>query len=761
MVRVAVVVDGAELRSLAQALAAEKAGPGAVPDRHGDGVTEAYAHLLVQLREAGVTGVGVYEWTLQDAADRGDVFVVTPATLAAMDSPLARRLPDGAPPGSLVVGWSPGADPWLVQMLEEALPHVAVPLAVHGFIDGGAEGSEESRPGGPAEGGEPRAWLLKGASPAQVVLGLHPEELRAVHAAGLTVVPRLRGGDLSAPDELLRRLRGAAGSDGRVPGPEYGPILFWGTSVTGYPTAIRHVGELLAASGATVGLIEFSPQQGLEPLARATGFRTVRVHSITDREMAAGIAPRVAVDRWLRAVRERQVRLLYVRFYLPEPPGAGRATAASAIGASGPGAAVGSAPASRTVADMVEHNLAYIRRLTGELLAAGYGLGAPDPVPAPGSSLLALGWIALATGAGAGGVAWTTLSWLGAGFARTRTRGEAPGVLLRVDTACAAASAAGAIVTAAAFAGLWLKGHTVVARQGVALLAAVAFPVAAALTAVDISEALGGRAAGRGALAMRRRLAGALAGFAAAAAIALTGAAMVAALLTEVRFLAKIAEFRGVKLAHVAPLAALAFVLAARFFGPRAPGSVAASGGAWERLVGVARYWASRSVSLGELLVAAALAGILWIYVMRTGNDALPLPAFEASLRNLLEERLVARPRTKEFLIGHPALFIALTYWGVMVAGARARRLAAGALLLLGTIGPISMINTFAHAHSALAVSLARTAYGLLLGLFLGGAAVAAIEGVKRLGARKGAQRTAAGTGGAARGGFDALTGSR
>jgi hypothetical protein len=72
------------------------------------------------------------------------------------------------------------------------------------------------------------------------------------------------------------------------------------------------------------------------------------------------------------------------------------------------------------------------------------------------------------------------------------------------------------------------------------------------------------------------------------------------------------------------------------------------------------------------------------------------------------------RPRTKEFLIGHPALVVAL---GLLSAG---RREWLPLAMLLGAIGQVSLVNTFCHLHSPLEVSLMRTLWGILIGLLLG-----------------------------------------
>jgi len=72
------------------------------------------------------------------------------------------------------------------------------------------------------------------------------------------------------------------------------------------------------------------------------------------------------------------------------------------------------------------------------------------------------------------------------------------------------------------------------------------------------------------------------------------------------------------------------------------------------------------------------------------------------------------RPRTKEFLIGHPALVIGA--WMLLTGRMRFLPLA----MFLATIGQVSIVNTFCHLHSPLLVSLQRTGWGILLGVGLG-----------------------------------------
>jgi len=84
-------------------------------------------------------------------------------------------------------------------------------------------------------------------------------------------------------------------------------------------------------------------------------------------------------------------------------------------------------------------------------------------------------------------------------------------------------------------------------------------------------------------------------------------------------------------------------------------------------------------------------------------------------MRSLLETLFIARPRFKEFLIGHPLLFLFGASKGDVTLH-HYRPL----FLLFGLIGQASILNTFAHAHTPFLLSLLRSANGLVLGLVLG-----------------------------------------
>jgi len=121
----------------------------------------------------------------------------------------------------------------------------------------------------------------------------------------------------------------------------------------------------------------------------------------------------------------------------------------------------------------------------------------------------------------------------------------------------------------------------------------------------------------------------------------------------------------------------------------------------------VIKYWQAFAIVIA--------LGVVAFMVLRSGNEsAVEVPGWERSLRALLDQLLVVRPRTKEFMLGYPALFV-----GLMLLLQRRPRVA-WLLLAAGAIGQVSVLNTFCHLHTPLWVSLLRVFNGLWLGLVVG-----------------------------------------
>lgn len=185
-----------------------------------------------------------------------------------------------------------------------------------------------------------------------------------------------------------------------------------------------------------------------------------------------------------------------------------------------------------------------------------------------------------------------------------------------------------------------------------------------------------------------------------ASVLTLLGGAIVQGLLGDIDFLLKLNVFSGIKAAY---MITFALVL------------VAAYGEQWR---GRDRYWwRQKQIAPVELMALGLLAGAVWVLFNRSGNASIiPIPAWELRARSFLESALYARPRTKEFLVGHPALILAAAGWGK-------DRSYRPYVLVLAAVGQASLMNTFVHLHTPFVISLARSLLGLgggaLVGAFL------------------------------------------
>lgn len=177
----------------------------------------------------------------------------------------------------------------------------------------------------------------------------------------------------------------------------------------------------------------------------------------------------------------------------------------------------------------------------------------------------------------------------------------------------------------------------------------------------------------------------------------LVGALLLVGLLSDTLFLLKLDHFSGVKLAHLVPILAVPFIL---FIWNQANPLQEV-----KDLLNLAINY--RWAILGGIMVVA-----IGIYLARTGNDGMKISETETAFRQYLTDFLGVRPRNKEFLIGYP-LSLVLFYYG-------ANNKALWILTLPLAIGQVSLVNTYAHLHTPLVVSLLRSFNGMLLGIILG-----------------------------------------
>ncbi len=175
-------------------------------------------------------------------------------------------------------------------------------------------------------------------------------------------------------------------------------------------------------------------------------------------------------------------------------------------------------------------------------------------------------------------------------------------------------------------------------------------------------------------------------------------AGLLAAILAHPAFMLKVYQFRGVKAALLLPpLGAVILYIRGHKIG-------------WWEVIAPGnepRIWPM--LRAGGVLLGVV---ITWFILVRSGNTSGLTSPLETETRGLLERLLFARPRFKEFLIGHPALLM----FGTKSGSPFIRT----SYLFFGMFGQASILNSFSHAHTPLLLSFLRTVNGLALGILLG-----------------------------------------
>lgn len=191
--------------------------------------------------------------------------------------------------------------------------------------------------------------------------------------------------------------------------------------------------------------------------------------------------------------------------------------------------------------------------------------------------------------------------------------------------------------------------------------------------------------------------------------LAVMGGLFVSALQSSDKYMLAVLNFRGVKLSQLVPLCFAAALVFLRLYGRE----------------GIRDILSGRKVLF--VLLLAALAAVSAIFLLRTGDDVLAIGTLEWRFRNALENALIVRPRTKEFLIAWPCLALAC----VLASAGRKRWM--WPFAIVSAIGFSSVVNTFCHSRAPVWLSLDRSLLGLALGLVI----CAAVIGVSCLFHRK------------------------
>jgi hypothetical protein len=494
---------------------------------------------------------------------------------------------------------------------------------------------------------------------AKVPVLLRLEDIQAARTANLRLVARLGNFAAATPQAITAAAAEAAAAGARL-------IVFRDEEVLGYRALIKETAEAFGRQKLLYGLIEMTSQKGDEDLASRMTTELVRVHSITDAEMQT-LTPQAAVLRYARAVRERSVRACYVRL-LVQPND-----------------------------DPMARNVEYLQAVARAVGAEGFRIGPPGPFKAPEDwppvfpralVLLALpaALVLLVRRLTPLGEGWSWLAFV--------------------------------VVALLGFALAETRGRLVVPISG--LSAACIFPALATVAALQRARKAAGTSAVRfsapsGSGAQRRAdarspIGPALAALTLACVTSLAGGLLIAGLYSRLGYLVGAEPFVGVKLSYLAPLPFILLAVIGDVPGGTEPWSVW-----WMRVRLRVGEFLRRPVVVVEATAILVALGAIAFVLMRSGNESAVAPsAVELKVRSLLESWLVARPRTKELLIGHPALMLAFAL------SLRGRKTWLPFAALLAAIGQISIVNTLCHFHIPLYISLLRILHGFWMGALAG-----------------------------------------
>ncbi len=492
-------------------------------------------------------------------------------------------------------------------------------------------------------------------------LGLPTDEMHYVNSQGFYVVAR--------PSNYTGvEKENVEGVFNRLSGiKDVSALMFVGDEALGYPDLLPLTLEKVKDRQLTLALIEhplqlqFFKQEGLVPMAVANDFKAARVYVIPKDEQPK-LKSAEAVQRWIVTDQERNIRINFLRKYDKAEPG-------------------------KTLLDT---NLEYVANVRDGLLASGFTIGKAGVFQPYFPSPILL--VAITIGAVAAGVLFLTL----------------------VRPFPARFQYALLLLISLVFAIPLLKGSGNVVRQAVALCSAVIFPVLAMTWQIDRWRGMSLQ--GRGSL--MGVIKDGIGGLVVTVMLSMIGGMYVASILGDVRFFLEMEIFRGVKMTFVAPLLLITVIYLTRY-------NVLASEqeegkGIWQQVVKLLNY----PVYVKSILVFALVGIGAWVFIGRSGHTAgVPVLDIELKMRAFLERAMYARPRGKEFMIGHPAFLLA-----VMALYRQWPRVVHYALVVVATIAQGSLVETFAHLRTPVLMSFVRGIDGMIAGIAVGIVAVIGVQ---------------------------------
>lgn len=442
--------------------------------------------------------------------------------------------------------------------------------------------------------------------------------------------------------------------------------IFSGNQVPGFPMMLQTAADKLPGD---YGMVEFSKQDGDKAIAyKIKPEHIFWVHSIPAEEMPK-LTPQAMVDRYLRALRERNPRVLYMH----------PITSSQYL-----------QPADTMLNTALVENTRFLENLRRGIEAEGFTpvLELKNPTA---NTPAGLRWAVLM-------LCYLGVMW----FIQLYLPG---GKLERFFNS---------IVTQLSY---FILSYGFSASSQVCSLAALAVAITFPLVGLGFAAKYYMAHTARGKSKVLPLSAG-ITAFGICFIFALLGGLTVYSLLTGLPAFVKMEAFKGVLLSRSLPV----IIALVYFFNLQSLAWTDWSRNIYLRVNRALAY----PVSYLDFALIMILVAAMGVAMLRAGNDfGMLVTSPETTVRGTLEQLFGVRPRTTE-LIGN---FSLIAFFTLLPWGHRSLLL----LLAAGTMALCSIVNTFSHLHTPIAVSIERALLGLAISLALAVAAYIAAWVVAKL----------------------------
>lgn len=459
----------------------------------------------------------------------------------------------------------------------------------------------------------------------------------------------------------------------RIEGYPISEIVFDGLEVLGASNFLDLTATNMARRKITFGVIEhfsqlqFYPQTGMYYLAQRLGEDHVaRLYAIPKDEQPK-LAMTTAINRWSTTDRERNIRINLMRIFdKPEPD-----------------------------TTLLETNMKYFREVRAVLEKDGFTFGKAGTFENYYPNVLLRALVVI--GVAAAGVLYLSLI--------SRRLNHNPKFQLKLFAALAILAALPVLMGA---------GGKV--RLLAAFFSANLFPALAIIWQLDLLRVIQYKVRVQNRAArLKENLSTAqlvwISAFAllVTGVLSMTGAAYLSGALSDVSYFLEFEIFRGIKLTFILPLILVAIAFLQRF---NIVDEVRKNVPATQQI----KELLDKSINVKIFLALMVVLGAFVVLIARSGHTSgMPVSGLEIKIRAMLEQIFYARPRTKEIFFGHPAFMLAFAAFLKKFP-----KMICFVLVMAGTIGQSSMVETFAHMRTPIFMSFMRGLDGLIPGAIIG-----------------------------------------